>query len=386
MPFPSEKRRTFRRAAALVALVQVPVVGMVVPGIGKGVPSSWTALVLALLAWLNLGICLHVLHVVPARRLSQFQRTALVLPGVTWWFACVLLVVPATGILAAGTLGLQVPPRVVLGLLGVGLAVAFHAVFVRTRRVLVSRRTVSIPDLPASLEGYRIAHLSDLHVGNFHRLPHLQRWAAMTNRLAPNIVAITGDLVDAGEVDLDTLCAGLEAFDAPDGLFVCPGNHDSLAQAPDYWSRVEETGAVVLRNRGLLIRKGSASVHVGGVDDVWQARHDMPAALAGAESASVSVLLAHDPRVFRQAARMGVNLTLAGHTHGGQVAVPFRSQWNLSARAYPYTEGLHRVGGAYLNVSRGLGTAGVPLRLGAAPEIILLELRAAPGNVGPDNP
>jgi predicted MPP superfamily phosphohydrolase len=134
----------------------------------------------------------------------------------------------------------------------------------------------------------------------------------------------------------------------------------------------------VLRNRGQSIERDGECLYVAGVDDTWTRRADIPAALGGRPKGAPTLLLAHDPMLFPQAAAAGVELTLAGHTHGGQLAVPgLHRRLNLARLASPFTVGLYRLGRSILHVSRGAGTTGPPIRLGAPAEISIITLRAA---------
>jgi predicted MPP superfamily phosphohydrolase len=138
-----------------------------------------------------------------------------------------------------------------------------------------------------------------------------------------------------------------------------------------------ERGVRVLRNEGLLLEHAGARLWLAGIDDTWTRRDDLSRALEGRPEATPVVLLAHDPAKFDAAAEVGVDVVLSGHTHGGQIAVPFVSRvLSLASIAHPYNVGFYRRGPATLYVHPGLGTTGPPMRLGAAPEVTILVLRA----------
>ena len=156
------------------------------------------------------------------------------------------------------------------------------------------------------------------------------------------------------------------------------GNHDYFTDGDDFAQRLEENGLTVLRNRGVVVEKDGAQLYVAGVDDTWTGRDDVEAAMAARPAGAPSVLLAHDPNLFPQAAAQDVDLTLSGHTHGGQIAVPlFSRRLNLARMITRFTSGMYQVGRSVLYVSRGAGTTGPPVRLGARAEIALLTLRCA---------
>jgi predicted MPP superfamily phosphohydrolase len=162
------------------------------------------------------------------------------------------------------------------------------------------------------------------------------------------------------------------------------GNHDYFTDGDALAGALERHGMKVLRNSGVTITRGEARLHVAGVDDTWTGRHDVTRSLRGRPAGVPTVLLAHDPDLFVEAAAHGVELTLSGHTHGGQIAVPGATeQLNLARLMTRFTAGLFRSNASTLYVSRGLGTTGPPVRLGARPEIAVLELRRAPPHGGP---
>jgi predicted MPP superfamily phosphohydrolase len=207
----------------------------------------------------------------------------------------------------------------------------------------------------------------------------VRRWVARANALGADLIAVTGDLITSGEEYVGAVAAELGALRAPDGVLGCLGNHDYFTDGDELAAALERHGMNVLRNRGVTLARGAARLYVAGVDDTWTRRQDMPAALRARPAGAPVVMLAHDPSLFVEAAAHGVDLTLSGHTHGGQVAVPGATRrLNLARIITPYTAGFFHQGRSTLHVSRGLGTTGPPVRLGARPEIALLELRRAP--------
>jgi len=233
------------------------------------------------------------------------------------------------------------------------------------------------------LDGYRIAHLSDLHIGSFASMRRGLSWAKRVNRLNPDLIAITGDLVTNGTDFYREVACIVRAMHARDGVVVSPGNHDYFGDGPWLFELLAKNGATVLRNQHFVVERGGARLVVAGVDDVWTRRADLERALHGRPRGTVTVLLAHDPDLFLAAAREGVELVLSGHTHGGQVGVPLLTRWlNLSKLSHRFHLGLYRSGDSVLYVSAGLGTTGPPIRLGAAPEIAIVQLEARPARQG----
>jgi hypothetical protein len=161
------------------------------------------------------------------------------------------------------------------------------------------------------------------------------------------------------------------------GVFVAMGNHDYFGDGEPLISLLRRRGVRVLRNEGVLVERSGARLWLAAIDDIWTRRDDLGAALRGRPEGATTILLAHDPKRFNEAADAGAELVLSGHTHGGQVGVPFLYRWaNLAKLTYEYTVGLYRRGRSVLYVHPGLGTTGPPMRLGVAPEVSILVLRA----------
>jgi len=243
---------------------------------------------------------------------------------------------------------------------------------VQARRPRVVRVTIPIEDLPADLAGLRIVQISDLHVGPTIRRRFVEWVVDATNALAPDLVAVTGDVADGFVPELREHVAPLARLRAPLGRFFVTGNHEYYWD-PRGWTReLERLGLSVLSNEHRLLVRGNGRLLLAGVTDL-SAGPDPVAAVAGAPDSDVRVLLAHQPRSAYAARDAGFHLQLSGHTHGGQF-FPF----NLLVRLFqPFVSGLHRLEAMWLYVSRGTGYWGPPLRLGAPPEITLIELTVA---------
>lgn len=258
------------------------------------------------------------------------------------------------------------------------LTVACWGVFVRRRWVKELEIEVPIVGLPRAFDGYRIAHLSDLHVGSLTPRRMAQRWIARTNAKKPDLVAVTGDMVTSGTAFHSDIAELLGELEAKDGVCVAMGNHDYFGDGEPLASLLRDKGVRVLRNDGWVVERDGARLYVAGVDDNWSKRDDVEKALASRRAGDTTVLLAHDPSMFAEARRAGVELTLSGHTHGGQVAMPFfAKKISLAQLTHEHFLGLYRGGKSAIYVNAGLGTTGPPLRLGVPPEIAVLVLRAA---------
>jgi len=274
---------------------------------------------------------------------------------------------------------------------GLVLLVAGGAVLVAGSAGLVSYRSatgpavieevpVRLPRLPSSLSGYTIAQISDLHVGPTIREKEVRRVVEQTNGLKPDLIVITGDLVDGTPRELGHIVAELARLQARHGVLFITGNHEYYSGVDAWLELLPTLGIRPLRNEQLVIGDEGGRFTLAGVDD-WSAAQfgaghgmDLEKAIAGHDPERALVLLAHQPRDFQAAVRAGVDLQLSGHTHGGQL-FPF----NLAVRATtPWVKGLYRetVDGrpGQIYVSRGTGYWGPPMRLGSPPEISKLIL------------
>lgn len=267
-------------------------------------------------------------------------------------------------------------PAMAVSAYAVGLGVAAWGIWVTRRRVQVRRVEVPLVGLPRALEGYRIVHLSDLHIGSYDPVATGLRWVRLANSLRADLAVVTGDLVTSGTRFYPDVAEVIGALRAGDGTWVSMGNHDqwdeeALVQA------IEGRGARVLRNEAVGIERAGNRFFLAGLGDAYTGKDDLDATLARCD-AEPTVLMAHYPRFFDDARRRGVGLVLSGHTHGGQFGVPgWAGRLNVATALGQPSAGLFEEQGAYLCVSAGLGTTGPPMRIGVRPEIVEITLRVA---------
>ncbi|MEO7034768.1 MAG: metallophosphoesterase [Polyangiaceae bacterium] len=274
----------------------------------------------------------------------------------------------------------QVLARLVAGAAAVlGGSLGFWSVRSALGGVQVRRVEVKLGRLPSALSGIRIAQLSDVHVGPTIHKHFIETVVAQTNALNPDIIAITGDLVDGSVEELREHTAPLANLRAKYGVFFVTGNHEYYSGAPEWCAELERLGIRVLRNERVSIGEGEVSFDLAGTDDHSAHRfgeghgEDLPKALSGRDPARELVLLAHQPKTILEAKDHGVGLQLSGHTHGGQIW-----PWTYMVRLQqPVVAGLARFGTSLVYVSRGTGYWGPPMRLGAPSEITELTLRSA---------
>lgn len=259
-------------------------------------------------------------------------------------------------------------------------AVGYGALIQRTD-FRVREVDVPIPGLADDLEGLRLLQLSDIHLSAFLSERELARVIDASNELRPHLALVTGDLISSHSDPLDACIRQIARLKSDAGIYGCLGNHESYAKVEKRTADLgARAGVRFLRQQSQQLRFGNSVLNLAGVD--FQSHRLKDRYLEGAERMVVpgttNVLLSHSPDVFPVAAQQGYNLVLAGHTHGGQVNFEILDQSITPARFFtPYVYGLYRSGAAAAYVTRGIGTIGIPARIGAPPEISVLRLRKA---------
>lgn len=244
----------------------------------------------------------------------------------------------------------------------------------------LERIEVPIKNLPAALDGFTIAQLSDIHIGPTIGVEHMRHLVERVNALKPDLVAVTGDLVDGTVERLRDHTAPLADLKSRHGSYFVTGNHEYYSGAVEWIAELRRLGLTVLRNERVELQHDGAVLDVLGVDD-WRAKgmveghgHDLDKAAAGRDPARPSLLLAHQPQAIKDAAKHQIDLMICGHTHGGQL-FPANILVKL---VQPYVRGLHaHTDRTWIYVHKGSGYWGPPMRLAANAEIALLTLRRA---------
>jgi predicted MPP superfamily phosphohydrolase len=255
-------------------------------------------------------------------------------------------------------------------------AVLAYGVFIERHQLFLREQKLEIPNLAPELEGLRLVQLTDIHLSPFLSRTELRRAVDMANETRAHVALVTGDLITTVRDPLDDCLDILAQLRADAGVFGCMGNHEIYANAEAYVEREgARRGMRFLRSAAAPLRFGKAVLNLAGVDYQRLRRRYLMGAEKLVVPGELNVLLSHNPDVFPVAARQGYDLTIAGHTHGGQIRVELLSADLNPGRFYtPYVDGVYRRGSASIFVSRGIGTITLPARLGSPPEVSLVRL------------
>ena len=264
--------------------------------------------------------------------------------------------------------------------------VSAYGLFYGRLNLQITRQRVPLPRLPKAFHGFRIVQLSDIHIGPFMPAGEIRKYVEMANHLKPDLIALTGDFITWDPETQQPVVEVLAGLKAPYGVVGCLGNHELWYDVEDSITQLfARRGIRILRQEAQVIRSGGEELNVIGVDYQTIRRLEPPTSrfvgryLAGVEKLlrpdGVNILMSHNPNTFDRAAEMGIELSLAGHTHGGQVTLEYvHPSISPSRMITPYVKGWFQKPGSHLYVNSGIGTMFVPVRVGAPPEITVFEL------------
>lgn len=263
------------------------------------------------------------------------------------------------------------PARLGWGREGLGSRFRWH----RERQLpLVRRVLLAHPRLPRAFDGLTIAQISDVHAGQFMTLDRLENVRALVCQLRPDLVVFTGDQLDRREVDAELFVQAFAGLQAPLGVFGILGNHDYLAGRELALAALEAAGITPLVNESALVSRRGDTLLVAGVDELEAPRPFGPDfSVLQAGNGFFKLVLCHQPRLWPEAIRHGADITLSGHTHGGQIS-PIGERFSIARLATRFVAGPYLSGSHILYVSRGVGVGAVPLRVGTWPEVDLITL------------
>jgi predicted MPP superfamily phosphohydrolase len=261
-----------------------------------------------------------------------------------------------------------------------GMGGLFYAREVETRWLEVSSVGITLLRLAPEFDGYRVVQIGDIHLEDWTKPRRLNRMVDLVNAQNPDLIAITGDFLSysADPGVPRRLVEALRRLRARDGVVAVMGNHDYLTDADLVRRCLREAGVPELRNDLRTVKRGDAMLHLAGVDDVMEGRSRLDLVLKKLPEEGAAVLLAHEPDFADVSAATGrFDLQLSGHSHGGQVRLPFYGPIYLPPLSQRYTRGLYEVGSMLQYTNRGLGFVDARLRFLSRPEITVLTLRAS---------
>jgi uncharacterized protein len=312
----------------------------------------------------------------------------LVLIACTWMGLALYLLILALGsdvlflvfrLLRVNPLGASRNPRrakrgILITILGYVFLIGAAALW-EAQDVQVTRQDIPLANLPSELDGFSIVQISDFHYGVLNLNRRLDKVVNLANGLHPDVIFITGDLVDESVAHMENMAPSLAGLKGRVGVYAVTGNHDYYAGVQRVSRIMREANIKVLRNELEVLPQG---LQILGIDDPTGTRRmgepgaDFEALIGRVDPFKPSILLYHQPVQFEKTANAGIGLQLSGHTHGGQLYPVIY----ISKQIYPWTPGLHRLGSSFLYVSRGAGTWGPPMRFLAPPEIVHIRLKA----------
>lgn len=269
--------------------------------------------------------------------------------------------------------GLAAAPLVALS------ATSAYASLIEPYNYELSETDIFIRDLPASFENFRIAQISDVHHSRIVSIEEVQRVVRLAQSAKPDMIALTGDYTTAYRRYIEPCAEALGTLNASAGVWAVLGNHDHYTD-PQLTTRALERARInVLDNANTSIRRAADTLQLIGIDDLSWNGTDWTRALRGVDNKRPSLLLSHQPIALDSPQTQNISLILSGHTHGGQISLPFIGAPTRFNKDFKYLRGHYQQNNTQLYVSRGTGVIGLPIRFGAQPEIAILRLRAATG-------
>jgi predicted MPP superfamily phosphohydrolase len=262
---------------------------------------------------------------------------------------------------------------------------SFYGAYIDRDKIEVTEEELFFKDLPKNMDGFTIMQISDIHAGPFMDGYRLKGFVEKMNAMESDIIVITGDIINWGSTFISEAFDALSGLKTKKGVFAVLGNHDFYGDLKYLCSGLEKSGVQLLRNRyeKIYSEDKSSYFYLAGIDDPrgsWYLNEEFPFVkdtLKDVREDGFKVLLSHRPNVFNLASKQGVHLTLAGHTHGGQIIFPSLSGHgpSLASIAYEYDYGLYQKEKSFLYVNKGLGVVGPPIRVNCPREITRIVLR-----------
>ena len=244
----------------------------------------------------------------------------------------------------------------------------------------ITNTTITIPNLPEEFKGFTIGMMSDIHSSIFMNKDDMDEYVKTMNDLQTDLIVVTGDFVNSQTEEVYPFAEAFSNLQSPNGVYGCLGNHDYFAKDVERVAKeVDGCGIKLLRNDAVRIQKGNSYFNLVGVDDIGHnadPKDYMTKALVFAKNDQPKIMLCHKPYYFQQAKDLGIDLTLSGHTHGGQIVFGAINQKRISLAALfsPYISGLYNIDQSHLYVNNGIGFTGIPLRINCPAELTVITL------------
>ncbi|MGH9665778.1 MAG: metallophosphoesterase [Bryobacteraceae bacterium] len=355
------------------------------PGVGRS--RFWRRVIVGVVALLCAWLCAGVLlDAVRVTKLLPETWVSWVRGGAIVWALLSMGILPAWFLIRClpKPKAISNPSRrhfmqlVRTALIGAPTAALGYGVFVQRAQFSLREVDLRLPNLPKDLDGLRLVQVSDIHLSPFLSRKDLDRNVAMANETRAHIALVTGDLITTRRDPVDACIERLAQLRSDAGTFGCLGNHEVYAGIENYVTRQgARHGIRFLRREFEALRFGGSTLRLTGVDYQKFGGPYLTGAQEFVDPAAFNILLSHNPDVFPVAVQQGYQLTISGHTHGGQVDVEILRHDLSFARFFtPYVYGEYRLGRGSVYVTRGIGTVGLPARLGAPPEVALIRLCA----------
>jgi uncharacterized protein len=264
--------------------------------------------------------------------------------------------------------------QIITGLLAILLMIVMamlYGIYIEPNWFEVKEVSLQLPHLSPAFNGYRIVQITDLHVDRYFKLANLQVIAHKINDQHPDLVVLTGDYVSKGNVEeaVGEIADNFRQILAPDGILAVLGNHDYWTDAAAVTRNITKYQIKLLKNQTFMIHRGQTELAIAGLDDAWVGQPDLAAILKELGQRSGAILLAHEPDIADEtAATHQFDLQLSGHSHGGQIRLPY-TDWVLPFLGKKYPLGQYQVQDMIQYTNRGIGMGGIPMRFNCRPEI-----------------
>ena len=258
------------------------------------------------------------------------------------------------------------------------LAGTAYTTFIEPVWIEIAHVSLRLPRLAPAFCGYRIAQVSDIHLGDWMTVDRLSNVIRAVNGQAPDLIAISGDFVTRrAEQQASDLTASLRRLHAHDGVVAVLGNHDYWSNAQVIRDLLPRSGVRELANAAWTLRRGDAHLHIAGVDDIWEAHDRLSLVLDTLPHDGAAILLAHEPDFAETSAATGrFDLQMSGHSHGGQIVAPFLGPLHVPFLSHKYPSGRYQVGDMIQYTNRGVGMIRPFVRLNCRPEVTIFHLHA----------